>query len=284
MTGVRIVTDSASDLPQDVVDRLGIAVVPLTIRFGDEEFVDREELSAEQFYERMEASEELPATAAPSPGKFAAAFRRLKDEGADSIVCIDMSEELSATIQSARTAAKEVEGMVDVVVVDSKSITSGLAVQVIEAAEMAADGRTPDDIVARCADLASRTRIFGGLDTLENLKKGGRIGGAQAMIGGLLSIKPIVDISTGRVEEAAKLRTRKKEMLWLRDKVFAAGDVEHLALPHGYAPDYDEYVALFADRYGPGDFTTSIIGATIGAHGGPRIVGASWIVPEGATE
>jgi hypothetical protein len=73
-------------------------------------------------------------------------------------------------------------------------------------------------------------------------------------------------------------------MLWLRDKVFAAGDVEHLALPHGYAPDYDEYVALFADRYGPGDFTTSIIGATIGAHGGPRIVGASWIVPEGATE
>jgi DegV family protein with EDD domain len=280
---IRVVTDSSCDLPQSLVDVLRIEIVPLTIRFGDEEFVDREELSAEQFYARMEASEELPATAAPSPGKFAAAFRRLKDEGADSIVCIDMSEELSATIQSARTAAKEVEGMVDVVVVDSKSITSGLAVQVIEAAEMAADGRTPDDIVARCADLASRTRIFGGLDTLENLKKGGRIGGAQHLLGNLLSIKPLIDVSTGRVEEAGKARTRKKALQWLANRLLEEPAVERLSVAHGGATDLDEFLDLIASRYPRDQIRVGVIGAVIGTHAGPRVMGVTWQRPPGAT-
>ena len=135
---VRIVTDSACDLRGDEVDALGIEVVPLTIRFGDEEFVDREELTVEEFYRRLDASDVLPETAAPSPGRFEQAFRRQLDAGADQVVCIDLSGALSATMQSARAAAANLDA--DIRVVDSRSITAGLGTIVIEAARLAADG------------------------------------------------------------------------------------------------------------------------------------------------
>lgn len=280
MAGVRIVTDSAADLPKEIVDRYGIAVVPLTIRFGEEEFLDGVELSAEQFYDKMASTTELPSTAAPAPGKFGEVFQRLADEGAEAVVCVNLSEKLSATIQSARNAARDLEGKVDVRVIDSRSITSGLATEVMLAAEAAADGRDADAVTAIVESAARRMNIFGGLDTLDNLKKGGRIGGAQAMLGNLLSVKPVIDISTGEVREAAKVRTRKKEMLWLRDKVLEQPKVEHLCVPHGLAPDYAEFRALLAEHFAEEDMREIIIGATIGVHGGPRVIGVSWLTPE----
>jgi DegV family protein with EDD domain len=279
MAGVRIVTDSACDLPDDVVEQFNIAVVPLTIRFGEEEFIDREELSAKDFYAKMAVSDVLPATAAPGPGKFLEAFSRAADEGASAVVCVNLSEKLSATIQSARTAAADLDGKFDVRVIDSRSITSGLGTQVMLAAEAAAEGRSLDDVVATAESASHRINIFGALATLDNLKKGGRIGGAQAMLGNLLSIKPVIDISTGEVHEAAKLRTRRKAMLWLRDKVFAQPEVEHLVLPNGFAEDQDEFRALFAERFDVDSLLPITIGATIGAHGGPGIIGASWLTP-----
>src|SRR4051794_28835922 len=160
MPGVRIVTDSACDLPQDIVDRHGIAIVPLTIRFGDEELVDRIDLSASDFYKRMASSAELPQTAAPSPGAFEEAFTRLADEGAEAVVCVNLSSQLSATMQSAQNAATALEGKVDVRALDSRSITSGLGTQVIMAAEAAGDGRSADDIVSLVTDLAGRTHVI----------------------------------------------------------------------------------------------------------------------------
>jgi DegV family protein with EDD domain len=276
---VRIVTDSACDLTGDEVAAHGIEVVPLSIRFGDEEFQDRTELTVEQFYDKLAGSQVLPETAAPSPGAFEAAFRRQQDAGADAVVCINLSSDLSATMQAAQNAVKALDGDLDVRVVDSKSITSGLGTQVLLAAAAAESGSTADDIVALVEDLATRTHVFGALDTLENLKKGGRVGGAQALLGTLLSIKPIIDISTGKVEEAGKARTRKKSLESLRDKVFEAGAVEHLCVFDGMAPDVEDMLALLAPQHDRAGIRVGRIGAVIGTHGGPRVMGVTWVDP-----
>jgi DegV family protein with EDD domain len=274
---VRIVTDSSSDLTDEEVAAHGIEVVPLTIRFGTEELEDRTELSVEAFYEKLAASAVLPETAAPAPGKFEAAFRRQQEAGADAVVCINLSSDLSATMQSAQNAAKGVADTLDVRVVDSRSITSGLATQVLLAAEAAAGGASADEVVALVEDLSHRTHVVGALDTLDNLKKGGRIGGAQALLGSLLSIKPIVDISSGHVEEAGKARTRKKALEVLRDKIAEAGAIEHLCVTHGLAPEEAEMLDLLAPLYPREQIRVGHIGPVIGTHGGPRVMGVTWL-------
>lgn len=279
MAGVRVVTDSACDLPQDVVDALGITVVPLSIRFGEEELTDRVELSAAEFYRRMATLDVLPETSAPSPGAFEAAFRSLAEEGADAVVCVNISAALSATMVAAQNAATSLEGEVDVRVVDSTSITAGLGTLVVMAAEVAQAGGSADAVVGTVESNRGRTHVLGGLDTLENLKKGGRIGGAQAMLGTLLSIKPVIDISTGEVEEAGKVRTRKKQLLFLRDKLAAAGAVERLVVCDGGAPDAEEFADLIAELHPRDQFTRATIGPVIGTHGGPRMVGLTWLDP-----
>ncbi len=274
---VRIVTDSACDLRGDEVTELGIEVVPLSIRFGDDEYVDREQLSVEEFYRLLAESEALPETAAPSPGQFAAAFQRQLDAGATAVVCINISAAVSATMQSAITAANEMDA--DIRVVDSKSVTAGLGSIVLGAARMAAEGASADDVVAAAESMSDRTHVFGALDTLENLKKGGRIGNAQALLGSMLSIKPIIDISSGEVEEAGKQRTRKKSLVWLRDKLAEFGPIENLAIMHGEAPDLDDFLSLLGEVTDVSDARVEKIGAVVGTHGGPRVIGYAFQVP-----
>jgi DegV family protein with EDD domain len=276
---VRIVTDSAADLAAADAQELGVEVVPLSIRFGSEEFTDGVDLSVEQFYDKLASAADLPETAAPSPGAFEAAFRRQAEAGASAVVCINLSSGLSATIQAAQNAAKAVADDLDVRVVDSRTITSGLAAQVRRAVQAAADGADADAVEALVTDLAGRTHVIGALDTLDNLKKGGRIGNAQALLGSLLSIKPLLDISTGVVEEAGKARTRRKALQWLRDKVFEQPAVEDLTIAHGLAPDLDELRELLSPRYPADEVRITTIGPTIGTHGGPRVMGVSWIAP-----
>jgi DegV family protein with EDD domain len=279
---VRIVTDSACDLRGDEVAQYGIEVVPLSIRFGDREYIDREELSVSEFYRLLEASDDLPETAAPAPGTFDAAFRRQLDAGATGVVCINISAALSATMQSAQTAADHLRSErpdADVRVVDSRSITAGLGSIVIEAARMGVAGATTDEIVAAVEDLSDRTQVFGALDTLDNLKKGGRIGGAQALLGSMLSIKPILDLSSGEVVEAGKQRTRKKALAWLRDKLVEVGPVENLAVMHGDAPDIDTFLEMIADIVDIDQTRIEKIGPVIGTHGGPRVMGIAFQTP-----
>lgn len=273
---VQIVTDSAADLPADQAAAHDIRVVPLTIRFGDDEYTDGVDLTPQAFYDKMAELDVLPATAAPSPGAFEAAFREAGANG-DPVVCISLSSELSATIQSAQTAAKAIGDDLDLTVLDSKSITAGLGLQVLAAAELAEQGGSVAEIVALVEDHRSRTHVFGALDTLENLKKGGRIGGAQAMLGSILSIKPIIDISTGVVTEAAKQRTRKKSMTWLRDRILEAPGVTQVAVCHGCSEDVAELRALLLPHFSEDQLSTWTIGPVIGAHGGPRVVGLVWL-------
>jgi DegV family protein with EDD domain len=276
---VRIVTDSSCDLSAETAAAHGVEVVPLSIRFGSEEFEDGTELTVEAFYEKLGSSPDLPETAAPAPGKFAAAFRRQAEAGADAIICLNLSSGLSATMQSARNAASAYDGDVPVHVIDSRTITSGLGTQVVLAAQAGAGGATAAEVLDLIQDLVSRTHVVGALDTLDNLKKGGRIGGAQALLGSLLSIKPILDISTGEVEEAGKARTRKKALEALRDKVVEHGAVEHLHITHGFAPDVDAMTDLLAAHYPRDQIEVGHIGPVIGAHGGPRVMGVSWLDP-----
>lgn len=275
MAGVRIVTDSSCDLEASTCEEHGIEVVPLSIRFGPDEYEDRTELSVEGFYKLMSEREDLPETAAPAPGKFEAAFRRAAEAGADSVVCINLSSDLSATMSAAENAARAIADDLEVHVFDSKSITAGLGTQVLLAAEAAAEGNSAGDVLSLLEDLRERTRVIGSLDTLENLKKGGRIGNAQALLGSLLSIKPMVDVSTGVVEEAGRHRTRKKAFAALTQVVHDAAPVEHLAIMHGLAPDVD----LVTEHLSDIPHRTGHIGPVIGTHGGPRVVGLCWVQP-----
>ncbi len=273
---VRIVTDSACDLSDADLAEWGIGLVPLSIRFGDDEFVDRTELSTSEFYRRLANSEQLPETSAPSPGAFAAMFNSLADEGADAVVCINISEALSATIQAARTAATSDDVSIPVHVVNSQSVTGGLGSIVLGCARAARDGKSAEEIVAMAEDMRDRTRIYATLDTLENLKKGGRIGGAQAAFGAMLSIKPLLDLSSGEVVAAGKQRTRKKSLAWVREQIENAGDVENLAILHSNASDIDEFVASLSAMPAVTSARTDTIGAVIGTHGGPGIIGITY--------
>ena len=274
---VRIVTDSASDLSDAEATELGIEVVPLSIRFGDEEYTDRVDLTVGEFYRKMDELDVLPETAAPSPGAFEQAFRTLAADGADAIVCINLSLALSATGQAAQAAAKAVADDIEVHCVDSKSITAGLGTMVLAAAQAARDGADAQEVIALIEDMQPRTRVLGVLDTLDNLKKGGRIGGAQAMLGTMLSIKPCLDLSSGEVEEAGRQRTRKKAAAWLRSVVQEAGDISQLAVIHGKAPDADDFVESLTEFIPRDQIRVSELGAVIGTHGGPRVLGVCFL-------
>ncbi len=279
MTGVHIVTDSSCDLTEIETTTNSIGVVPLSIRFGDEEFIDREELSADAFYAKMASTGLLPETAAPSPGRFEQAFRGAAAVGANAVVCINLSGELSATVQSARNAATAVAGDIDVRVIDSRSLTGGLGTMVLEAAAAARNGADVEAVVALVESMIPRTEIYGGLDTLENLKKGGRIGSAKALLGSMLSMKPIIHIADGAVEEAGKQRTRKRSLEWMRDQLFSEGTVEKLSILHGQAPDIDAFLDMISERYPREQIRLGTIGAVIGTHGGPGVIGMCYLRP-----
>jgi len=277
MSRVHIVTDSSCDLTHAETDALGIGVVPLSIRFGADEYIDREQLSVEDFYATMASTGLLPETAAPSPGRFDQEFRAAQAAGAESVVCINLSGGLSATVQSARTAAKALEGEIDVRVIDSLSLTGGLGTMVLDAANAAAGGADADAVVQLVESMIGRTEIYGALDTLENLKKGGRIGSAKALLGSMLSVKPIIRIVDGTVEEAGKQRTRRRALEFLRDRLFEEPVVEELSVLHGEAPDIDDFLELISSRYPRESIRLGKIGAVIGTHGGPGVIGMCYL-------
>ena len=272
---IRIVTDSSCDLPQNVADALGIVIVPLSIRFGDDEYIDRTTITTDRFWQLCSSSKELPQTAAPSPGQFQEAFKGLKGQGATGIVVISLSSSLSFTMQSAVNAAKEMQGEIDVRVVDSRNASLGVGLIAVECAERARSGASIDDIEQLANSLVPRTHVFGALDTLENLRKGGRIGGAKAMIGTALSVKPLIEVRNGEVEEAGKQRTRGKALAALIETLRNAGTVERLGVLHAQCPDIDDFVAKVREVY-PGDIMIGDIGAVIGTHAGQGTIGIAF--------
>ena len=273
---IRVVTDSSCDLPQSMIDEFKISVVPLSIRFGDEEFIDRVDINNNQFWERCRNSSQLPETAAPSVGQFEEVYRRLKSEGATGIVVVSLSSGLSATMQSAELAARAVVGEIPVEVIDSQNVSLCVGLIAVSCAEQAQSGASLTDVAAHGRQLVPRTHVLGALDTLENLKKGGRIGGAKAILATALSIKPIITTKDGVVAEGGKARTRGKELQLHIEKLKDAGPIERLGVLHAQCNDVDEFVAMVRTVYS-GDISIGEIGPVIGTHAGLGTIGIAYI-------
>ncbi|MEN9792604.1 MAG: hypothetical protein RL330_682 [Actinomycetota bacterium] len=273
---IRIVTDSSCDLPQDLADSLGIRIVPLSVRFGDTEYIDRTTITSDEFWSKCAASAVLPETAAPPPGEFERAYRELTAEGATAVVVIALSSALSATMQSAELAAKAVAGDITVKVIDSRNASMGLGLTVLECARRAREGASMEEITALADGLIPRTRVFAALDTLENLKKGGRIGGAKALVATALSIKPLIEIKDGLVAEAGRQRTRSKALAHLVEVVREnSASIESLGVLHAKCADIDAFVDMVRGVYG-GEITVADIGAVIGTHAGQGTIGVAF--------
>jgi DegV family protein with EDD domain len=277
MARIRVVTDSASDLPELFAQSLNVEVVSLTIRFGDEEFVDRVDLTPEAFWAKCKSSKTLPETAAPSPGAFQAAYERAKDDGCDGVVVLTLSSLLSATHQSATLGAEAVEGLIPVKVIDTLNVSMGQGLLVIEAAELAQSGATMEEVVARTNQLVKRSGVVATLDTLDHLIKGGRIGGAKALLGQVLSIKPLIELKEGVVAEAGRQRTRAKALAAVANAAATHAPLRRLSLIHGAASDVATLEALVRDIKTEHPLIVTDIGPVVGTHGGPGIIGLTWI-------
>ena len=275
---VRIVTDSAADIPAGLAQEKGITVVPLTVRFGDESFISGVELSPEAFWEKLKSSSESPATAAPSAGDFQQAFEKLLSDGASGVVSIHLSSKLSATYQSAVVAAQEIgNGMVDVV--DTLAVSAGTGLLALRAVERASAGASGAEIAAEIAEMTSRVRLYGAIDTLEYLRRGGRIGGAQALLGTMLKFKPVISLQDGVVEPVTRVRTRPKALQYIADVVAKDSDtIERLVVISGDAPDTDRFVSMLESsvKVPPSDVWS--FGPIVGAHAGPGIMGVAYLV------
>jgi DegV family protein with EDD domain len=278
MAGIQVVTDSACDLTPSMADDRGIRVVPLTIRFGDEELVDRHELSGKEFWDRVVTGPHMPETAAPSPGAFRQAYIDAAESGHDAVICVTLSSRLSATFQAASTGGDDLPVPLTVRVVDSLSATMGEGLLALAAADLVADGLGLDDIVAEVESLRDRTHVYGVLGNLDYLKKGGRIGGAAHLVGSLLSIKPVIEVRDGVVEVESKQRTRSRSLQYLAAKALQAGRLERLAVANGQARDIDEVLSLLADAHPEHDTVLSDLGPVIGSHTGPESVGVCFQV------
>ena len=279
---VHIITDSSCDLSDDVATELGITIVPLEIRFGMQTFTDRVELSTADFWERCRASDDLPSTAAPSPGAFIEAYQRALDAGASEVVVITLSGDLSATIEAAQQAASQPPDGITCHVVDSRSVSAGLGLLVIGAAQLASGGASGAEIAKVVRAAAQRVRVHAALDTLENLRKGGRIGAAQSLLGSVLSIKPLITVTDGRVEPAGKQRTRTRALTHLVDLVSAqSANISQLAVMHADCADIDDFVARITPLTDI-EPMVMLIGPVVGAHAGVGTIGVVFIERESA--
>lgn len=272
---IRIVTDSSCDLPADLVDAHGVTVVPLTIRFGDREYVDGHDLTPDGFWSEMARSSTLPETSAPSAGAFSDACEELTASGASGIVIITLSGQLSGTYQAAVIAARRLA--IPVKVLDSRSVSMGLGLQVLAACRAAGDGADLDRVVSEAVDARDGSHLIAALDTLEFLKRGGRIGGAQALIGSLLDVKPLIAIEDGVVNAAGRVRTRSKAKLALVSHVRDRADrITDVAVLHGGASDIDSLMEAI-DAVLPGSTPlVSRLGPVVGTHAGPGAIGVAY--------
>ncbi|MGO8871151.1 MAG: DegV family protein [Acidimicrobiales bacterium] len=273
MARIRVVTDSACDLSAELAADRPLTIVPLSIRFGSEEFIDGTTLSTDEFWARCAASSVLPETSAPSPGAFQRAFEAAADDGYDGVLCINLSAGVSATYQAAVAAAKAVSDTIPVRTVDSRSMTMGLGLMALDLAELAQTGATLDALVERSGQLIPRTKVFGVVDTLEHLEKGGRIGGARALLGSLLNIKPVVTLVDGVVEEESKQRTRSRSLRYLADKAKDSPLLSRLAVCNGAAPDIGEFLEMIDGVHSEHPRVVVDLGPVVGTHTGPGTIG-----------
>jgi DegV family protein with EDD domain len=268
---VRIVTDSTADIPPEQAEAAGITVVPLTVFFGEDAYLDGVELDNAGFYRKLQASKELPSTSQPSPAKFHDAYTRLINEGADAILSIHLSSQLSGTYQSALNASRSLPDdlkKIPIEVVDSLSISAGMSRAILQAAHEAREGLALEEIKAHAVDELSRTRILAVLDTLEYVRRGGRIGGARALLGNMLSVKPIISLKEGAVVPVEQPRTRSKAYARIAQILSDMEPVEAVSIAESNEEVGQQLAATLKTTYA-GEVIRYKLGAALATHTGP---------------
>ena len=268
--GIRIVVDSTADLIPQVRER--VAVVPLTIHFGEAEFVDGVDITAREFYEKLVTSKVLPSTSQASPYAFSAAFGQAVADG-DEVVAIVVSSRLSGTYQSALIAAEDYPGKVHVV--DSRNIALGLALLTEYALRLADEGRSAKEIAATLEAARERVRLMAVVDTLEYLHRGGRLSRTAAIAGGILSIKPVIALVDGEIKVLAKGRGNRQANSLMNQEAVKAGIDETMPIMLGYTGMEDDLLRRYRAECGslwPQDAPESVVCGVVGTHAGPGAV------------
>ena len=266
---VKIVTDSSCDLPAELVQELGITVVPLYVRFGEEVYRERVDISEDEFYQRLIRGPIHPVTIQPNPQDFAEVYQKLSPE-ADGIVSIHISSKLSGTCNSALQGKKIIEKGCPIEVIDSQSITMGLGLVDIVAATMAKAGESLSSVAEETRRIIPNIHLLGLMDTLKYLALGGRIGKAKALLGSVLNVKPIITLKDGEVMPAGQARTRAKGIERLFDFVKNAANIEDLTVAYSTTPNEAQALAeRISSIFTKEPIKLARLGTTLGVHGGP---------------
>lgn len=273
---IHLVTDSTTDILPDRAAELGIHVVPLTVRFGEEQFRDGIDLTPSSFYPKLQASSENPTTSQPSPQQFTEVYKTLLADPADSVVSLHIASHLSGTLQSATLAAQDFEGRVHLI--DSESVSGGVQLALLPALAEIAAGATVDAVVAGIEDRCRRVGIYVLLDTLTYLARGGRVGRAQAFVGGMLNVKPIITVTHGEVGPKLRVRGFAKGIDALAQLVVDEGKLEALATFHCNAPQLEEQLVARLNASHP-DLAVlrGELGAVVGTYAGPDALGVAYL-------
>ena len=275
---VAIVTDSTANLTPETLARHNIYVIPQILNWEGRSLLDQIDITTEEFYERLPRSSDLPKTSQPAPGQFTEHFRKVA-EGAESIVAVFVSSDLSGTIQSAHLGA-EALGDYPIEIVDSRSVSLGLGLLALAAAKYAAENDDYKAVAEYVRALAPRMRVLFVVDTLEYLHKGGRIGGAKRLLGSVLSIKPVLHLDDGKIEPLASIRTKNKAIRHMLDLVL--GEMKdkrrvHAGVIHARAPEDAAYIAQqVRDVAHPDELLVNELTPVIGANGGPGFWGMGY--------
>jgi DegV family protein with EDD domain len=273
---IALVTDSTSDVPISLAQKLNIHIVPSILVIEGQSFEDGQGLTRQEFYERLPSMRQLPSTASPSAGTFESTFRQLLDRGYQTIISIHVASHLSAIYNTAMLAAQPFGDKVKVI--DSESLSLGFGFQVIAAAEAAAQNAPLDEILTIVNSTRQRMRMFAMLDTLEYVHRSGRVGWARARIGSLLRIKPFVEVKDGQVFNRGQTRTRRKGLLHLMKLLQGFGEFERLAILHTNAEE--EAWSFLNQITGAVPSNPLVVNVTtvIGTHVGPNGLGFAGVL------
>ncbi len=275
---IRIITDSTCDLTKEDQERLGIHIVPLKVLFGTKEYIDGVDIDIQSFYEKLATEKELPTTAQVNPGEFEEVFKTYLEQG-DEIIAILLSSQLSGTYQSA-AIAKDMLSSEKIHLIDSKTVTLGLALLVEEAAKLRDKGLSAKEIIAAIEELKEKVNVIAIVDTLKYLQKGGRISSASAILGTALGIKPIIQIKDGVVQVIGKERGQKKLNKFILSHLEGNPiDLEHaVVFAHSIAEEAVEQLQqLVKQSYNISESHVVPIGSTVGTHAGPGATGIAYI-------
>ena len=279
---IHIITDTTSGLPQEIISQYHIPVIPQIINFGTQSFYEGIDIDNAQFMQMLKASKELPKTAAPPPELFVQQFKSLVPTGG-TIFCIHPSSEVSGTVRSALTAALEFPSA-DIRVIDTRTVGSPLATLVELAARWASNGADADSIEKQLKRMIPCIRIYFLVDTLEYLAKGGRIGGAAALVGSVLKIKPILLMNNGHVDQFEKERTQKRAINRLRELVKSQADRNgeaYISVMHAAVPDLArDFASSLCSEFNLTDLPILDVPPAIVTHGGPGILAAAFFTAE----